>query len=84
MDAGLLWSLGKSFQIPLRWRQIVAGAAFGAVGACGEAWIRLLFWDSGTKMRDGEEQYNPLPTWWICLHARQHENSSSPNPIPAI
>jgi stage II sporulation protein GA (sporulation sigma-E factor processing peptidase) len=51
MDAGLLWSLGKSFQIPLRWRQIVAGAAFGAVGACGEVWIRLLFLDIGTKMR---------------------------------
>ena len=51
MDAGLLWSLGKSFQIPLRWRQIVAGAAFGAVGACGEVWIRLLFLDIATKMR---------------------------------
>ena len=50
MDAGLLWSLGKVFQIPLRWRQIVSGAAFGAVGACGEAWIRLLLWDIGTKM----------------------------------
>ena len=50
MDAGLLWSLGKVFQIPLRWRQIVSGAAFGAVGACGEAWIRLLFLDIGTKM----------------------------------
>lgn len=50
MDAGLLWSLGKSFQIPLRWRQIVAGAAFGAVGACGEVWIRLLFLDISTKM----------------------------------
>ena len=50
MDAGLLWSLGKGFQIPLRWRQIVAGAAFGAVGACGEVWIRLLFLDISTKM----------------------------------
>lgn len=36
MDAGLLWSLGKVFQIPLRWRQIC--------GRCG-------IWSSGSLWR---------------------------------
>lgn len=74
MDAGLLWSLGALFKIPLSGRRILAGSFVGAFGDCILLVIRIgiseRFWPGRILFLILELVFLPLGMLYSCFGRR--------------